>query len=68
MRKIMRYDNVKLCLFCGCLLVTVKVILGYYRAKCNGCEFRIGYGGSEKEVFERWNKRIIGNNNGGVYV
>ncbi|EFM6973800.1 restriction endonuclease, partial [Escherichia coli] len=26
---------------------------GYYRAKCNGCESRTGYGGSEKEALER---------------
>ncbi|EED1339342.1 restriction endonuclease, partial [Escherichia coli] len=25
----------------------------YYRAKCNGCESRTGYGGSEKEALER---------------
>ncbi|EEZ5904980.1 restriction endonuclease, partial [Escherichia coli] len=24
-----------------------------YRAKCNGCESRTGYGGSEKEALER---------------
>ncbi|MCH6351909.1 type I toxin-antitoxin system endodeoxyribonuclease toxin RalR [Escherichia coli] len=53
----MRYDNVKPCPFCGCPSVTVKAISGYYRAKCNGCESRTGYGGSEKEALERWNKR-----------
>lgn len=68
MRKIMRYDNVKPCPFCGCPSVTVKAISGYYRAKCNGCESRTGYGGSEKEALERWNKRTTGNNNGGVHV
>ena len=52
MRKIMRYDNVKPCPFCGCPSVTVKAISGYYRAKCNGCESRTGYGGSEKEALE----------------
>lgn len=35
--------------FCGCPSVTVKAISGYYRAKCNGCESRTGYGGSEKK-------------------
>ncbi|EFN5859260.1 hypothetical protein B6P88_09340 [Escherichia coli] len=45
----MRYDDVKPCPFCGCPSVTVKAISGYYRAKCNGCESRTGYGGSEKE-------------------
>ncbi|EEQ9765991.1 type I toxin-antitoxin system endodeoxyribonuclease toxin RalR [Escherichia coli] len=49
----MRYDNVKPCPFCGCRSVTVKAISGYYRAKCNGCESRTGYGGSEKEALER---------------
>ncbi|EPZ2213599.1 type I toxin-antitoxin system endodeoxyribonuclease toxin RalR, partial [Escherichia coli] len=48
--------------------VTVKAISGYYRAKCNGCKSRTGYGGSEKEALERWNKRTTGNNNGGVHV
>ncbi|EIY6216233.1 type I toxin-antitoxin system endodeoxyribonuclease toxin RalR, partial [Escherichia coli] len=51
----MRYDDVKPCPFCGCPSVTVKDISGYYRAKCNGCESRTGYGGSEKEALERWN-------------
>ncbi|EIH9921247.1 type I toxin-antitoxin system endodeoxyribonuclease toxin RalR [Escherichia coli] len=46
----MRYDDVKPCPFCGCPSVTVKAISGYYRAKCNGCESRTGYGGSEKEA------------------
>ncbi|HDW1405368.1 TPA: type I toxin-antitoxin system endodeoxyribonuclease toxin RalR [Escherichia coli] len=54
--------------FCGCPSVTVKAISGYYRAKCNGCESRTGYGESEKEALERWNKRTTGNNNGGVHV
>lgn len=62
----MRYEKVKPCPFCGCPSVTVKAISGYYRAKCNGCESRTGYGGSEKEALERWNKRTTGNNNGGV--
>lgn len=68
MTKIMRYDDVKPCPFCGCPSVTVKAISGYYRAKCNGCESRTGYGGSEKEALERSNKRTTGNNNGGVHV
>ncbi|HDC0834075.1 TPA: type I toxin-antitoxin system endodeoxyribonuclease toxin RalR [Escherichia coli] len=45
--------SVKPCPFCGCPSVTVKAISGYYRAKCNGCESRTGYGGSEKEALER---------------
>lgn len=68
MRTIMRYDDVKPCPFCGCPSVTVKAISGYYRAKCNGCESRTGYGGIEKEALERWNKRTTGNNNVGVHV
>ncbi|HBM9221488.1 TPA: type I toxin-antitoxin system endodeoxyribonuclease toxin RalR [Escherichia coli] len=64
----MRYEKVKPCPFCGCPSVTVKGISGYYRVKCNGCESRTGYSGSEKEALERWNKRTTGNNNGGVHV
>ncbi|AXD07135.1 type I toxin-antitoxin system endodeoxyribonuclease toxin RalR [Salmonella enterica subsp. enterica] len=64
----MRYDNVKPCPFCGCPAVTVKAISGYFRVKCDGCESRSGYGGSQKEALVRWNKRATENTNGSYHV
>lgn len=53
----MRHEA-KPCPFCGCKVISVREISGYYRASCGGCEANAAYQESEEAAIERWNNRL----------
>ncbi|WP_090126986.1 Lar family restriction alleviation protein [Kosakonia arachidis] len=54
----MRHDNVRPCPFCGCNVIRIRRLSGYFRASCCGCEATASFQESEQEVVNRWNRRV----------